>query len=106
MEWFGEDGMVNFYYMWKGNKKVGEGKMQIIELQFFGMVVIEFDFGLCGLVIVYFIVERFGSKLCVIWCFELDMGNVFCCGVMIRFMKNFVGKDFEKGFVKLKNKLE
>lgn len=106
MKWSGEDGTIGSSYTWKGNRKVGEGQMTIIDLQPSGLVAVSLDFGQRGQAKAYFIVEDIHGKSRVTWRFESDMGNALRRGAMTRFMKNFVGKDFERGLQNLKNKLE
>lgn len=102
----GMDGTVGSVYSWKGNNKVGEGKMEITAIQPGKQTDVSIDFGNRGKALSGWVLEKAGDQTKVTWKFESDMGSnpIMRCAQPI--MKKFIGKDYEAGLINLKRKIE
>lgn len=102
----GEDGTAGSSYSWKGNSKVGEGKMTLSTIEPDSLVVMDIDFGNRGSAKATFLVENLGGKTKVTWGFESDMGNALRRGIFTKMMKSFIIKDYDAGLQNLKSRVE
>mgnify|MGYP001086942125 CR=1 FL=1 len=98
----GTDGTIGSMYIWKGNKDVGNGMMQMFELDENKKVAYKMQFGggkdtATGYMILQ---SEDGSKTNVTWGFTGETSFIFRFFNLL--MDKFVGKDFEHGLNKLK----
>ncbi len=102
----GEDDTVGSSYSWKGNSKVGEGKMTITGIEPGSLVTMEIDFGPRGKAKSSFVVEDLDDRTKVTWGFESDMGSALRRGLFTKMMKSFIEKDYDAGLQNLKTRVE
>lgn len=94
-------------YQWKGNKKVGEGQMTIIESNPHEYIRWNLQFGHSKMpTSAYFKLEEKEGKTSVTWGFDAVLGNTPTSRYMGLMMKGFIGNDYEKGLKKLKSRVE
>ena len=91
-------------YNWKGNSKVGEGRMEIIDLAAPSKVVIKLDFlhPMEAHNVTEFTLAQQGDSTTVTW--NMSGPMPFISKVMSVFMNmdKMIGPDFEKGLAKMK----
>ncbi len=97
-----EDGTVGSWYKWKGNRKVGMGKMTILEIVPNKSITIELSFGFRSKSTAIFNFEESGSGTIVTWSFESEIGKNPLKRAMIPAMNKYIGGDFELGLQNLK----
>lgn len=102
----GMDGTVGSAYSWKGNNKVGEGKMEITGLQPGKQTDLAIDFGHRGRALSAWVVENAGNQTQVTWKFESDMGSNVLMRCFQPMMKKFIGNDYAMGLNNLKRQIE
>lgn len=104
----GIDGEVGCVSSWKGNKDVGQGEQEIIELKENKEVLSELRFlkPFKSTSDAYLRVSQEGTNTKVVWGFSGT--NKFPISIMMLFMNmdKSVGDDFEQGLAKLKKVLE
>jgi uncharacterized protein YndB with AHSA1/START domain len=104
----GTDAGVGTIYEWQGNKKVGKGRMEILESSPSSAIKIQLDFfePFAAHNKTEFTFEAQGENTQVVW--AMTGPNLFIGKVMSLFfnMDKLVGKDFETGLTNLKNHLE
>ena len=94
-------------YEWKGNRKVGQGKMQILESQPFDYVRWNLQFGHNNMpTTASFKLEEQDGTTKVTWSFDAELSNNPTSRYMGIMMKGFIGNDYEKGLENLKNLME
>jgi hypothetical protein len=109
MEYNGEPGTVGSSYHWKGNKKVGEGKMTVTALEVNRRVDQKLDFiePFPSTADVYYIIEPTAGGQKVTWGMSGKSG--FISRVFMTLMGGMdaaIGPDYEKGIKQLKEKSE
>jgi len=97
-----EDGTVGSWYKWKGNRKVGMGKMTILEIVPNQSIKIELSFGFRSKSTALFSFKESGSGTLVTWSFESEIGKNPLKRAMIPTMNKYIGNDFELGLQNLK----
>jgi uncharacterized protein YndB with AHSA1/START domain len=95
-------------YRWLGDrKKVGEGNMQILEVDEHKKVITKIEFKGRGDALAGFHIESIGEgKSKVTWDFESDNKNNPVGRIFGRMMDKFLGPDYEAGLDKLKKHCE
>tara|TARA_R110002073_G_scaffold86690_1_gene205843 strand:+ start:523 stop:984 length:462 start_codon:yes stop_codon:yes gene_type:complete len=104
----GEDGVVGSTYAWKGNKKVGEGKMTLAKLEGGDAVTVELAFvkPFKALSSSRFSLTPEGSGTKIVW--TMTGQHNWLSKVMGVFMNmdKMLGKDFDEGLNNLKKLVE
>lgn len=90
-------------YNWKGNKKVREGSLTIIDFVKNKRVDCELDFGFKNKSLTSLIMEPKDGQVLVKWTMLSDMGSNPTSRYMGLFMPKFIGKDYEEGLENLRN---
>ncbi|MCB0476779.1 MAG: SRPBCC family protein [Crocinitomicaceae bacterium] len=94
-------------YKWKGNRSVGEGSLEITNLEQNRKVDMELLFGRNpNPATTSIILQSEGIKTKITWTMDTDMGNNPAGRYMGLFMDKFVGKDYEIGLENLRNVCE
>lgn len=94
-------------YQWKGNRKVREGSLTIVELYPNEKVDFELRFGANPTPSFTTLSIHPQRNFCeVSWTMESDMGSNPAGRYMGLFMEKFVGRDYEKGLENLRNVCE
>ena len=95
----GSDAGVGSIYEWSGNKKVGQGRMQLVEAEAFTriFILLEFIKPFAAKNTAEFVLQAQGENTKVTWAMEGK--HQFISKVMCTFMNmdKMVGKDFEEG---------
>lgn len=97
-----EDAVVGSWYKWKGNRKVGTGKMTILEIVPNTLVKLELSFGFRSKSTAIFTFEEVEQGTRVTWSFESEIGKNPLKRAMIPTMNKYIGNDFELGLQNLK----
>ena len=106
MTFSGEPISVGSIYKWKGNRKVGQGSMEITHIEANERIDIDLNFGRGGISKTGFILEIAPSGTVVTWFLATDMGVNPIGRIMGPAMKKFIRKDFSEGLTKLKTQLQ
>lgn len=94
-------------YQWKGNREVREGEITIIESRPHDFVQWDLKFGQSKMnTTAYFKLENKEHSVIITWGFDAQLGNNPTSRYMGLLMKGFIGKDFQKGLINLKDKME
>jgi uncharacterized protein YndB with AHSA1/START domain len=95
-------------YQWAGNKKAGEGRMEITDTAPGSKVVIKLDFlkPFEGHNIAEFTLEPDGGSTAVTWALHGPLAYPMKVMCMFMSMDSMVGKDFEAGLANLKSVAE
>jgi hypothetical protein len=93
-------------YNWKGNNKVRQGSLTIIEITEMKRVDFELNFGQKNNAETSLIIEKQKELFKVSWTMNSNMGNNPTSRYMGLFMDKFVGKDYEEGLKNLKKSCE
>ncbi len=104
-EFSGREMEIGSTYSWSGNKKVGSGKMILVELRENKFVRHELYFGKQAKSFADFTIEEIDGKCKVTW----GLNSVFSFPLSRLFkpmIKKYVGKDYEEGLKDLKSLLE
>lgn len=101
-----EDGEIDSWYKWKGNRTVGIGSMTIKEIVPNERIVIELIFGYRNSSLATFSFREMDAKTVVTWSFESEIGKNPLQRAMIPMMNKYVGRDFEKGLLNLKKQCD
>lgn len=96
---------IGSYYKWKGNNKVRQGKLTIIELKE-NEVSFELDFGTQTKSYTSLKIEQEGTQQKVTWTMNTDLGNSPSSRYMGLFLEKYVGRDYEAGLKSLKTLIE
>lgn len=91
---------------WAGNKQVGQGTMEIIEVEKPSSVTLSLDFGNMGTATAYWTIEKEGKASKATWAIDADMGAGPIGRLMGPMMDKWVGADYEKGLENLKSVVE
>ena len=93
-------------YNWKGNSKVREGSLTILDIVPNKQVDFELDFGFKNKSYTSLIMDEIDGKIKVTWSMDSNMGNNPTSRYMGLFMDKFVGKDYEQGLENLRKACE
>lgn len=88
------------------NPSVGNGSMDIIESVPHKLVRYQLDFGSQGDAVAYMTLMPEGNGTRVAWAFDTEFGYNIVGRYLGLFLDNWVGSDYEKGLVRLKNLVE
>jgi Polyketide cyclase / dehydrase and lipid transport len=104
----GPDSGPGAHYAWNGNKKVGEGTMEILEAQSPSTVVVDLRFikPFKSTAVTRFDVELAGEGSTVTWTMEGAKTVVTRVMGVFKSMDAMIGPDFEKGLRQLKATVE
>ena len=104
----GRDGEVGSQYWWKGNKKVGEGEMEIVKLDPHETILMELRFlkPFKATNAAWFKVSPEGDGARVSWGFEAEFKLPLNIFMLFMSLDKSVGKDFERGLNRFKNIVE
>ena len=103
-EFSGEPAGTGAKFSWAGNKKVGEGRMTIVESKPNQLIRIQLDFlkPFCATNIAEFIFEPRGEQTAVTWSMTGSRKFPFKAICMFMNMDKIVGGEFEKGLADMK----
>jgi effector-binding domain-containing protein len=93
-------------YAWAGNKDVGRGSQQIIESKPNEMVKTALDFGDMGKPMAAFHLTPAGQGTQLTWSFDMNFNGKLISRYFGLMVDSFVGKDYDKGLLKLKSLVE
>jgi len=103
----GPDGLAGASYAWKGNDKVGEGRMTLTDARPEAIAIrLEFLKPMASVSVTTFLLAPEVAATQVTWTMEGDndfIGKAFC---MVMDMDKMVGGDFERGLASLKTVAE
>lgn len=99
------DGVVGATYSWKGNRQVGQGKMELLEQYFPETVRFALSFGNRNAAFATFHLEG-DQPTTVKWTFESDLGANPMGRIIAPAMKKIIFKDFTQGLENLKKYIE
>jgi len=105
MNFSGQKGKIDHRYEWKGNKKVGEGWMQIRGIKANEHLEIELEFGRRNISQIGFSVFAEGEEKLVTWFLSTELGQNPLSRLMGPIMKKYILHDFDKGLNKRKTLL-
>ena len=97
---------VGSIYQWKGNRSVGEGRMEITHIEVNRKIEMDLEFGRRALSKTGFILEETENGTLITWYFESDLGPSPMNRLAGPLMKKFIRADFEKGLQQLEQHLE
>ncbi|GAB3930193.1 SRPBCC family protein [Larkinella terrae] len=102
----GTDGAVGSTYAWDGNDDIGKGEQEIKEIAPGEMVhnEVRFEKPFASVGQVYFVLADEGDATKVTW--KMTGEQVYPMNVMSLFMDGMLGKEFDKGLIKLKTLAE
>jgi hypothetical protein len=92
-------------YKWKGNRSVGEGKMEITHIEANRRIDMDLEFGRRARSKTGFILEEKGKGTLLTWYFESDLGSSPVNRLVGPMMEKYIRADFEKGLHQLEQHL-
>lgn len=99
-------GETGSFYSWKGNRKVGMGKMTLTEFEAYSSIKMDVSFGRNPLSKVTFDLIEENGKTTVTWSIEMDLGPIPVTRLMSGIISKAILNDFNQGLTNLKTKLE
>jgi effector-binding domain-containing protein len=104
-EYFGTDEQVGAGYRWKGNDKVGEGEMKLLEIEPGTKVVSQLDFikpFKSTAIATFTLSDGAGGVTNISWAFDQDVSFMMRPFMLAMNMKKMLAADFDKGLSRLK----
>lgn len=101
-----KQGEIGSYYSWKGNRKVGMGKMTLTEFESNSTIKMDVAFGRNPISKVAFDFVEENGKTTVTWSMEMDLGPIPASRLMSGIISKAILNDFNQGLQNLKTKLE
>lgn len=102
MNFSGQKGEIDHRYEWKGNAQVGEGWMQIVQINPNEHIEIDLKFGKRNTSKTGFTLKQLGEETLVTWFLSTNIGQNPLSRLMGPMMKKYILRDFNKGLNNLK----